>query len=535
MHLRPVPRLSRKTLFPQDKDFDGLGLFPHCFFMATLPAEISPRLGVSGHPLTQEQESIISSTPDRTMKWPAFAGCAKTSTSVEYTHAWPNHKALYLAFNSSIAAEAKGRFPAHVQTQTAHSHAYQALGMSRFRDRLVARIRPHDLDACNDLLRPIGGMTAVAIQRAVIKTLQNFLISSDDSVRDTHIAGVPIQVRGAVLPMFSAIIERLMDFENNNLPISHDIYLKAFARQRIISDGYDYLIIDEAQDLNPVLIGIVQKANRPAMIVGDPWQSIYYFRGAVSAMDSFQGPSLPLSQSFRFGPKIAEVANHILRQSLEKPDHPLVGNPHQKSLVEEYQGHLTRRSTILARTNFRLFESLVKVKHPFHVIGGVDEMLNQVEAGYALFKGQRPRIIDPIVSRFKTWESCKDASEYEDEPDLVRLVRIVEQYTDNLPEILAEMRKRHVPDERKAAIVVSTAHKAKGREWPHVVVLDDFLSLTQLRGMLSRKRITAREFNQEVNLTYVTMTRAIRTLAISQPLFDEVAGGAGLSDQFWGM
>ena len=503
--------------------------------MATLPAEISPRIGVSGHPLTEEQETIISSAPDQTMKWPAFAGCAKTSTSVEYTHAWPGYKALYLAFNSSIAAEGKGRFPGHVQTQTAHSHAYQALGMSRFRDRLVGRLRPHDLDACNDLLRPIGGMTALAVQRGILKTLQNFLISGDDTVATSHMAGVPVTMRQAALPMFAAVIERFMDFEKGELPITHDIYLKAFARRRIISDSFDYLIIDEAQDLNPVLIDIVQKANRPAMIVGDPWQSIYSFRGAVSAMDAFQAPNLPLSQSFRFGPAIAEIANLVLRKSLDKPDRPLIGNPHQNSRVVEYQGKVDRVTTFLARTNFRLFESLVKISVPFHMIGGVDDMLNQVEAGYALFKGQRPRIIDPLLARFSSWDQCKDASEYDDEPELTRLVRIVEQYTDDIPNILGRLRQQHVSNERQAKLVVSTSHKAKGREWPHVVILDDFFTPSQLRAMLSRKTITPREYNQEINLIYVSVTRAIDILAISPPLYEEIAGGAGLAEQFWSM
>jgi superfamily I DNA/RNA helicase len=333
--------------------------------------------------------------------------------------------------------------------------------------------------------------------------------------------------------MVTSVIERLMDYENSKLPFTHDIYLKAFARLCKISDQYDYLIIDEAQDLNPVLIDIVQKANRPAMVVGDHFQSIYGFRGAENAMDCFEGQVLPLSQSFRFGPKIAQVANQILRQSLTRPTTTLLGFESQQSSVFEYQGKVKQRSTLLARTNYRLFEGLVQIKLPFHFIGGIDEMINQVSAGYALYKGVRPQISDPTVSRFATWEDCKEASELEDEPDLVRLVRIVEQYTDAIPEILEGMRARHCPDPTRALIIVGTGHKAKGLEYDHVIILDDFLTPSQLRGMLSRKRITAREYSQEINLLYVVNTRAKVTLSISQPLFDEIAGGQGLSDQLF--
>src|SRR3546814_12350015 len=88
-----------------------------------------------------------------------------------------------------------------------------------------------------------------------------------------HMHGFPFQARPHCLPMVTAVIERLMDYENSNLPFTHDIYLKVFARICKISDQFDYLIVDEAQDLNPVLIGIVEKSGLPAVIVGDNWQS----------------------------------------------------------------------------------------------------------------------------------------------------------------------------------------------------------------------------------------------------------------------
>src|SRR3546814_53548 len=170
-------------------------------------------------------------------------------------------------------------------------------------------------------------------------------------------------------------------------------------------------------------------------------------------MSYFDGDVYSLSQSFRFGPKIAQVANQILRQSLDQPEIPLLGFEPQKSAVFEYQGKVKQRSTLLARTNFRLFEGLVQIKLPFHFIGGIDEMINQVSAGYALFKGIRQQIPDPIVSRFRTWDDCVEASEHEDEPDLVSLVRIIEQYTAKIPQIIPGMKTRHCPDVNSAKII----------------------------------------------------------------------------------
>lgn len=67
-----------------------------------------------------------------------------------------------------------------------------------------------------------------------------------------------------------------------------------------------------------------QKARK--IFVGDKWQQIYRWRGAENALDTqilLGAESMFLTNSFRFGPMIAGVANAILRQQGET--RPLVG------------------------------------------------------------------------------------------------------------------------------------------------------------------------------------------------------------------
>lgn len=499
--------------------------------MATVPDLDRARIGALGYPLTVEQDKILDHRPTGISKWEAFAGCAKTSTLIEYAHQHPE-PALYLAFNAAIAADAKPRFPSHVQTYTAHSYAYRAMSAHQYKDRLVNRLNPEHLDPCRDVLRRVGNMTELAVKRAILKSLHQYLISDTDQVTADHLRGFPIMARQAVLPMVIAVVDRLMDFEQSNMAFTHDIYLKAFALRGKISSQFEYIKVDEAQDLNPVLIDIVRKARRPVNIVGDPWQSIYGFRGAESAMDQFRGQRFTLSQSFRFGPEIAACANFILKQSLTPPDTPIVGNRAKDSKVREYLGSVSGKATVLARTNLRLFESLVKIPHGFHVVGGIGELISQVAAGYALRSSTapQPKIIDPVVSRFKTWEDLVEAAEDGDEPELSRLVKIIEQYGKDIPEILTDLKNRHLDNEQdpNCRFIVSTGHKSKGREWDTVIVLDDFLTPSELRAYLAKKRIKPHEYDQEINLLYVTLTRAICTLLLSSNMYDAVSAGAGL-------
>jgi F-box protein 18 (helicase) len=501
--------------------------------MHQAPQTITPRIGVSGHPLTEEQELIVSRPPTRTQKWMAFAGCAKTTTAVEYTNVHPE-EALYLAFNNSIANDAKGRFPDHVDVFTAHAYARRRMNVEPHKDRLVNRIREEMLDPAADMLRPLFKMTEKAVRRAIVLSMNEWLKSDDPRLMMEHMKGFPYSVKSSALIMARNVAERIVAFEDSGLPFTHDVYLKAFALRGTIDAKYKYVIVDEAQDLNPVLIGIAKRAELPLIIIGDPYQSIYGFRGAVQAMDQFTGPISTLSKSFRFGPEIATVANFMLKQNTNRPDTPLVGFEMKKSFVREYQGSFKGRATILSRTNLRLFESLVENTCSFHVVGGIDDMVQQVEAGYHLWKAERdgkpaPNTYNAIVKRHKTWTDLKESSELDEEPELVRLVNIVEKYGGRLPDILVDVMERHTSFEDEARIIVSTAHKAKGREWNHVIVLDDFVTPLVLRARLAKKRMKENDYNQEINLLYVTLTRAIETLSISPDLYQEIASGIGLT------
>ena len=62
-----------------------------------------------------------------------------------------------------------------------------------------------------------------------------------------------------------------------------------------------------------------------------------------------------------------------------------------------------------------------------------------------------------------------------------------------------------VVDELDSDIVLSTAHKAKGKEWDQVIVADDF--------PLEKGKKKADE--EEQRLAYVAITRAKKTLEVT--------------------
>ena len=89
---------------------------------------------------------------------------------------------------------------------------------------------------------------------------------------------------------------------------------------------HDILMIDEGQDMNPAMLEVFKEQNTTKIIVGDPNQQIYMFRGAVNALGSIEAKyTYHLTQSFRFGPQIAFAANTCLQILQKLKTQTLVG------------------------------------------------------------------------------------------------------------------------------------------------------------------------------------------------------------------
>lgn len=99
--------------------------------------------------------------------------------------------------------------------------------------------------------------------------------------------------------------------------IDHSTYLKLYQLSKP-KLNYGLVLADEAQDLNPCVLDILKNQDTSKVqivYVGDPWQSIYMFNGAVNAFEELPATTtrLPLTQSFRFTSEVAATSLKVLR------------------------------------------------------------------------------------------------------------------------------------------------------------------------------------------------------------------------------
>lgn len=273
--------------------------------------------------------------------------------------------------------------------------------------------------------------------------------------------------------------------------------------RQVYSSG---MIVHNCQDANPVMLGVVQKQKKAQKIyVGDQYQQIYSWRGAINAMQRLKTEhSVYLTQSFRFGPAVADLASDIL-QSYMNPD---IAPPRIRGF-EERQSEIkyTRindPNCIICRTNNgvinNIFELLEKGKSVY-VQGGTKQTENLLKGAQDLMRGKTTWV--PDLSLFKNWKEVLDYAGSESGSDLRGLVNLVNKYS--IDELLEKLQATQ-QTAKNADVILTTGHKAKGLEWNKVTLYSDFPTLTEEKETLSQ---------EDTNLIYMSATRALDILDVS--------------------
>lgn len=469
-------------------------------------------------PLTDEQRAVVAADVG-VLSVIAKAGCGKTSTLVEFARARPRHKVLYLAFNKSVQAEASARFPSNTICRTTHAIAYRK-AVELFGDRVAAKIgstRP------SSVARKLGCSLFLAV--AALDTLQRWFASADETIAETHVAPALREKSGAPASIVEAAKRTwacMLDPYDTEVRMSHDGYLKLFALDAPRLPPCDYILIDEAQDITPATYQIVSQQHARLVFVGDPWQAIYGFRGALNALALVRAERvLHLTESFRFGRGIAALAN-ILLSEFKGDKRPIIGRGHpQQSIfgIEPGESFAT-----IARTNASIFEAAVQrleLDRPYLFVGGVSSYrFDKALDAYYLWRGQRRSIRDPYLRSFDSFQALQELGQATEDFELLGLSRVVETYGDAIP-ALTEAIKRRAVDASVAqadalgALCFSTAHKAKGLEFRQVELTDDYVEFFDESG---RERTPVEIEPEEINLLYVALTRARARLRICSAL-----------------
>lgn len=285
---------------------------------------------------------------------------------------------------------------------------------------------------------------------------------------------------------------------------------------------YDWVIVDEAQDMNLAQLLLAQKACRPGghiVVVGDDRQAIYGFRGADSdAVDRLKrelnAEEFGLTTTYRCPRSVVALAQTIVHDYDPAPwaAEGTVDECDIEELVEAVKGG----DVILSRVNAPLVPLCLGL-----IRRGVAARIEGRDIGKLLAtraKKLKAATVGDFLAKLTTWaNNATSRAIARGKAVDARLMQIrdveatlaamaedavtVQDVYDRCQSMFNDVAGS---SESTAMVVLSTVHKAKGLEWRRVFVLDDtFYFFGKKRGV-----------REEENIHYVALTRSQAHLTI---------------------
>lgn len=455
----------------------------------------------------------------------AVAGSGKTTTIVKALEIIPSDKkVLFLAFNKHIVRELKKRVPEHIKVSTIH-----ALGLEQIRK--LEDFREIDEDKLGGIMdgfwpirkneitnpslrsenrikrtmaRKIVGLCKATLidynnQDEVLSMIDRYSIETDESRLVQVLEKIP------------TIIENSKNCETvdfDDMP-----WLPLFnSRLKNHIDKFDFVLIDEAQDLNKCnmqfVLSCVAKDGR-VIAVGDRKQSLYGFRGAdteaiPNLIKTLDAIILPLSISYRCPKSHVENVKKIVPQIEPSPfaKDGVIGWIDYKNLLPTIKSG----DMVMCRTNAPL------VKPAFDTIKmGTKAIIRGKDIGGDLVKFIRRFETDNLgqleimmgeYSEKEYQRLIDKGKELQAENVMDKFMTIMEvaHECSNVAELATKLETLFSDDNE--GVVFSSVHRAKGLEAERTFILHPEI-------MPHPKASAEWEKDQESNILYVAQTRSL--------------------------
>ena len=485
---------------------------------------------------TDEQNNVVSmSKIHRALKISAYAGAAKTSTLVMVAEEFVV-PSLMLTFNKALADEAKSRFPSWCECRTTHSLAYASFG-AQLQHKLKRPQGPYRNVAgtgteiakyfkTGDFLYMLEGerearkMKAGGVGVAIKETVAKYEQSADEEMSYEHVSCTPCDqillrdkksmraYKYLVLSCAQKLWALRCDIRSPVLA-THDTYLKLYQLSKPDLSRFEVLYLDECQDVNAVVLDIFlnQQDKCRLYAVGDGFQNIYSWRGAMNAMLHLDWPEAKLSKSFRFGQEIGDLADAVLARdgtviTQVKGWEKLTTNCVPKFELPE--SIWNNQYTMLFRTNGALILHAVDLLEQGKTVNleiDVSDFTKLLDSAIELQRANLPKVKHEKLVQFASWEECGIEAEAV-QGELLRVFNMVENGSVyKVLGVLSKHKNVQNPD-----VTLTTAHKAKGREFDVVILADDFPSPYNQQGEWVGLQ------DMERNLLYVALTRTKKVL-----------------------
>ncbi len=300
-----------------------------------------------------------------------------------------------------------------------------------------------------------------------------------------------------------------------------DMILFPLVKNMRVKFTKDIIFLDEAQDLSRARQALARKFLKPwtgrMIMVGDDRQAIYGFSGADSAalpnmIKSYNATVLPLSVTWRCPKAVVALAKEIVHDIEAPPEAPEGQVLHVNKVPTDFGP----TDAILCRNTAPLISlayKLIRAGKPCKVEG------RSIGDGLAKLAGRwKVKTVDALINRLEAYQEREvqkalakgnEAKAEEVEDRIGTLLEICNACIDQQKLTVLDVQDfilNLFADGAENCTILATYHRAKGREWPRVFLLEHH------ERCPSRAARQDWQLEQEENLAYVAITRAQETL-----------------------
>lgn len=455
----------------------------------------------------------------------ATAGSGKTTTIVECCkRTSPGKRALFMAFNKSIAEELRSRLPERIDVNTFHAKGLKVLFYNfsfqmKLNENKCFQLARKRLDV-NDIpykqqmryffeLQDIWNVIRMNLLVDYEKDIPYICIEKDIEFRDRMIEDIRF-----IEMEWNKSANRINGNKEFQMDFTDMLWLPYTLLNEDDFPKYDVVVADEVQDMNTLQRELLLRYMKPRfgrfVAVGDPRQNIYSFQGAsVSNFRLLQGLSntttLPLDVTYRCAKNIVDEAKKVFSMGIEASQDAEHGLVRSGDYKEAKNGDF-----VLCRNNLPLVDAFIGLLEEGKkaTIKGKDfgdalcalidkiECINDLER---LKEEKIEKLMEKGISRYVAMNNPSYLNLVEKCSILQRLHCVWNSISS------LENHIKQIYTDETDGIVLSTIHKSKGLEADRVFFLNSSL-------IPSTHAITEEAVYSEYCLKFVAITRARKEL-----------------------
>ncbi|YCI29609.1 UvrD-helicase domain-containing protein [Erwinia sp. PK3-005] len=455
----------------------------------------------------------------------AFAGAGKSTVSKLMIDELGNNKTLYTAFLRENITEAKLKITEQAYTQDALAHRY-ALEYAPFKSIFNNKHAPHPyslqhivgFDASLDLGR--NKVKRHTVARLITQTVSRFCTSTDLQLAEVHlpVAILSSAARKKVLAWATTYWDYLTSGRatlEQGATYEHLMKYWSLTASITLPDDYENIIVDEAQDISGAFFNVLRNhTDRNIVIVGDTYQQLFKWRGAVNSMGLFDKPRFPLTTSYRFGEAIADCSNRVLAKHSQPPQYLVCGQQNLRSQVifyDESQNLPNMAGAILTRTRSQIIfiaDNELRAGHKIHIKTEINSLKFIINNIIYLSQGELDKITHPYILKCPNVAFLESDLIDNPEPDVYFAWKLFKKYGFYTTDLIDKIAENNYPVEQ-AVKVISTTHAIKGQEWDNIVIAPDYAVVLDNPNA---------DIDSELSVLYVAITRAKHKVFIPESL-----------------